>query len=73
MFLFSSFNTLANAASARCFGMFKNVYFFMSGHDILHFSVKLIGMYVFHLLFYIYISIKWCENQCKIYDFPVVD
>ena len=42
---------------------FKNIFFFMSGHGILHFSVKLIGLYVFHSLFFIFISIKCHENQ----------
>ena len=52
MFLFSSHNTqFTNAASACCFEMLKNVFFFISGHEILHFSVKLISLFVFHPLF----------------------
>ena len=47
------------------FEMFKNIFFFMSGREILHFRVKLIGLYIFHPLFLIFISIKWCENQYK--------
>ena len=62
MFLFLSFNTLANAVSACCFEMFKNIFFFMSGHELLHFRVKLIGLYVFHPLLFVFISLYMNMN-----------